>query len=79
MQCMRCHKKIEDTVHSNKAAKVGGYRLHTGETKVVKNNDPDSHLPPEYLQLSDPMDVYVCAQCLSEAEVRDVWLQDFCS
>ena len=77
MQCRRCKRKIGFTVHTNTTVRVDGYRLHTGKTKLVETKGDCDHLPSHYLQLSDPLDVYLCVDCLTEVRIREVWLQNF--
>ncbi len=76
MRCVRCGRKIEDTVHNNHAARVDGFRLHTGKVKQVETKD-NANGPLVYLQLSDPQEIGLCVDCLGATGIRDVWLHGF--
>jgi hypothetical protein len=76
MRCVRCDRRIEDTVHTNRRTRVDGYRLHTGKVKQVEAKD-NANGAQAYLQLSDPQEVALCVDCFSRTEIHNVWLHGF--
>lgn len=76
MRCLRCSRKVEPTVHTNRETRVDGYRLHTGKVKLVEAKD-NANGPPTYLQLFDPQEFALCVDCFGRTEIREVWLHKY--
>jgi hypothetical protein len=75
-RCLHCQREISDTVHRTAGYRVDGYCLHTGKTKRVVAQTEDGR-PHAYLQLFEPVNAHLCADCLLLSGMKDVWLQSF--
>jgi hypothetical protein len=75
-RCLRCQREIAVTTHAGETYSVDGFCLHTGKTKRVQTTG-DKGEKIDYLQVSEPIDAFLCVDCFARPEIQDVWLSTF--
>lgn len=76
--CYHCGREVFGTIHTQKSYKVDFYLLHTGHTEWESIESPKSKAPPlRYRKLTQPLDVFTCAQCYASPAIRQLLDDDF--
>lgn len=71
LRCHHCGKEVSETVHTRSTYRVGYYALHTGEVEpasVPRHDDPTEVVT--VLRLIRPIEVFTCADCYRQPQVR---------
>ena len=68
MECDRCKRALNPTMHMRESYKVEAYRLYTGNTTpVVMREDSDEEL--KFAKLDSPRVVTICDICMNDNEI----------
>jgi len=68
MECDRCKRAINPTMHKRDSYKVEAYHLYTGETTpVTMREEGDEEY--KFIKLSSPRIVTICDTCIKDTEV----------
>ncbi|NLH48056.1 MAG: hypothetical protein GX444_05555 [Myxococcales bacterium] len=75
-RCVRCQREVNETIHQGDHYRLDGFRLHTGKVKRIQSQSGDGE-HQNYLQLSDPCEIFLCVDCFHQPGMSDVWLRHF--
>ena len=70
-RCHHCGGEVAETVHTRTTYRVGYYSLHTGDVEpveLIREDDPSTTIT--VLRMIRPYDVFTCARCYNDPEVR---------
>ena len=70
MNCDRCKKQLEGTIHTKDNYRIDLYRLWTGKTAPVvfkENGDEEKR----FLMVEEPTIVTLCVKCCSDPAVTE--------
>jgi len=69
MQCSKCKRHLEPTMHTRSGYKVEAYMLHTGSAvPVIMLEESDEE--KKFMKIEDPRIVTICDKCIKKAEVK---------
>ena len=68
MECNKCKRALNPTIHMRESYKVEAYQLYTGETTpIVMRDEGDEEI--KFTKLNSPRVVTICDICIKEADV----------
>ena len=70
-RCHHCGGEVAETVHTRTTYRVGYYSLHTGDVEpveLIREDEPGTVIT--VLRLIRPYDVFTCAHCYRDPDVR---------
>jgi hypothetical protein len=70
MNCDRCKRQLEGTVHTKDKYRVDLFRLHTGATiPVVLKEDTEEEI--KFFKLENSVIVVLCNKCILDPKVEE--------
>ena len=70
MNCDRCNRQVDGTVHTRDDYRVDLYRLFTGNTVPVVFKEEGEEIT-KFLKIESPRIVTLCDECISVYEVKE--------
>lgn len=70
-RCHHCGRVVRETRHTRTSYRVDYYSMHTGPVELSTLSRHDSEETFTYLKLLHTVEIFTCAECYHDPEIRE--------